>query len=614
MIRSRLAWLLVPLLLVRCTSTPTSADVEAVTSQRVAESLTAGSTSSTVDVAMQATGSAPTIVKIDATSAQLVRLVAVPTNTAVVQVDFYRGADLSRIGSTRASPYVLQAQVVAAGSRTILAIGRDAMGAALEYWVTTFDVTVAAQPPPPPPGPLSSLPLIQPGTLVYQGGFRLSSGFARATPSLAWSAERKTLFISNIKRVNEVAIPLLHRGPVMGMETAVQLQAWTEPTDGRWGSINPTDPNDKNIGGLLADRGRLVSAWYAFYDANATQVLSHFTRPLDLSLSDVEGPFQVGTPPIVAGYVSGYMGTVPQAWQALIGGTALTGNCCLPILSRTSWGPAIVSFDPADLGTAPAPAHGLVYYPQTHPTLGGSTSTGARFNGTATGTGIVFPEGTRSVLVWGRIGVGKADYGSGTVNKALDQMPVPGSNGNDHYVWDPTNQDKGYHAYPYEYRVWAYDALDLVAVKEGKKQPWEVAPYAVWKPDFGGLSNPGALTGGVAYDAATGRIFVAVRYLDTDVPIVAVFTLAGLTAQAMPTPTLLEWDIDAASLSEAQALAYRLVVDAMPLDPLPTTCTGVVAPFVCSTPMPALSLAVTATDGGGTPEQSESLKVRMLAP
>ena len=49
-------------------------------------------------------------------------------------------------------------------------------------------------------------------------------------------------------------------------------------------------------------------------------------------------------------------------------GPALTGQCCLAIISRTSYGPAVSVFDPNDLGVKnPVPDIPLLYYPASHP-------------------------------------------------------------------------------------------------------------------------------------------------------------------------------------------------------------------------------------------------------
>src|SRR6185436_6611985 len=115
--------------------------------------------------------------------------------------------------------------------------------------------------------------------------------------------------------------------------------------------------------------------------------------------------FQVGR--LGAGYVSGYFGLVPAAWQTALGGPVLNGQCCLGIISRTSYGPALFAIDPTRLTASnPLPATPLVYYPQANP-LAEWDSTNPYFNGTTEIRGVVFPEGTRSVLFFGRHGTGE---------------------------------------------------------------------------------------------------------------------------------------------------------------------------------------------------------------
>jgi hypothetical protein len=66
---------------------------------------------------------------------------------------------------------------------------------------------------------------------------------------------------------------------------------------------------------------------------------------------------------------------------------------------------------------------------------------------------------------------------------------------------------KGPHAPPYRYQILAYDANDLVAVKEGRKQSWEPKPYAVIVLD--GMANSGnTFSKGAAYDPETQRLFI----------------------------------------------------------------------------------------------------------
>jgi hypothetical protein len=106
--------------------------------------------------------------------------------------------------------------------------------------------------------------------------------------------------------------------------------------------------------------------------------------------------------------------------------------------------------------------------------------------------GVVLPEGSASLLFFGRHGMGPFCYGEPDA------------------CHDPEDSGKGTHAYPYEPRVWAYSVMDLAAVKAGRRRPWDIKPYATWKLD--GLS--GANIGGVAVDPSTGRIYVSQQYAD----------------------------------------------------------------------------------------------------
>jgi hypothetical protein len=258
---------------------------------------------------------------------------------------------------------------------------------------------------------------------------------------------------------------------------------------------------------------------YSHYDAAATQRLSHFVSGTNLTTRrDVYGPYEVGT--LGAGFVSGYFGHVPVDWQAALGGPVVNGNCCLSIISRTSYGPALFAIQPADLGTVmPLPAAPLVYYPSSNP-LAPWDSTNILFNGTTQITGVVFPNGSRSALFFGRHGTGTFCYGPGTSDSKL--AGKPDSEGNT-WCYDPMDSSKGTHAYPYEHRVWAYDAADLAAVRRGERQPWEPRPYAIWQLPLPYTPSGFARLLGATYDPSTNRIFVSQGYGDGELPVVHVF-------------------------------------------------------------------------------------------
>ncbi len=212
-----------------------------------------------------------------------------------------------------------------------------------------------------------------------------------------------------------------------------------------------------------------------------------------------------------AKYLGGYMTTVPSDWQSAFGGPALTGHCCTSIIGHQSLGPSAWVFDPDKLGVVdPVPSTPVVYYPIGHPTLGtweGNGTINLLYNMGTVINGIIFPEGTRSVLFIGRTGAGLPCYDS------------PGAVCN-----DPANPYKGSHAYPYKPFVWAYDALDLLTVKSGQKKPWEILPYATWflsVPYDSGMN----VINGAAYDPATKRIYVSQKGADEERPVIHVYQL-----------------------------------------------------------------------------------------
>ncbi len=431
-------------------------------------------------------------------------------------VEFYAGDEL--IDTAYQPPYTVIWNVTTPGEYALTAIGRNIRGA--PTYSTQVSVSVKSG------GQLAALPRIERTTLVYQGAFRVPNGqlgtssFDYAWKGLAFNPTRNSLFMAGHdwqQQVAEIGIPDVRASTsISDLAVASLLQEFGDPTDGKRSMVGTAPGTDVKVGGVLVYKDELFSSAYIYYDANGSQQTSHFRNGLNLAdKTDARGPYKVGS--VRAGLVSGYMGLIPQDWQAALGGTALTGNCCLSIISRTSYGPAAFAFDPATLGTQTVRASPLVYYDADHTTLGPWAGSNPLYGSTTEIGGVVFPEGTRSVLFFGVNGQGTHCYGDGT-----SENPPPAGQ-----CYDPTTTDKGGHAYPYVYQVWAYDALDLAAVKAGKRRPWDVEPYAYWTlalPHQGEVGMP-RITG-AAYDPATRRIFLSAARGDQKFPVVHVFTLA----------------------------------------------------------------------------------------
>lgn len=364
----------------------------------------------------------------------------------------------------------------------------------------------------------ATLPRVQASDLHYLGSFALpqtdSSGdLAGRLTYGGWAlglSPEGGLYLAghdqtSPARLFEVSIPAIGG-------TATIRQRGADPTQGRQASIDPD--NKIRMAGSLAYDGRLITAYYSYYDGDESATLSHVASGLTLGADPVVGPVRVGT--TGAGFVGGYMAAIPAEWRAALGGPAVTGVCCLAIANRTSWGPALSVFDPADIGRVdgPVPATEVLGYPMAHPTLGEWRSGSTRYNGTTEIAGMAFPAGTRSVLFIGKQGTGPFCYGTGETCS------------------DPVAFDQGVHGYPYVHQVWAYDVNDLVKVKAGELEPWQVEPYATWRltemNDAGNASIRGAV-----YDAATRRLYVTTAYGEN--PRVHVYELAiGATVEPEP--------------------------------------------------------------------------------
>jgi hypothetical protein len=355
----------------------------------------------------------------------------------------------------------------------------------------------------------ATLPLIQQDGLAYLGDFTLPN--PRGDTKEAWhyggyalgiAPGGQSLYMGGhgwYSRLGLISIPTV--GEMATQEiapTAVQALA----------AIDPGDDGGTPLGGSLVYNNRLIVSSYVYYDGDGDAKASHFVARPDLT--GWTGPYRVGTMP--PAFVAGAMGLVPAEWRALLGGPALTGQCCLPVVSRTSLGPSVSVFDPDDIGVkAKVPATMLLGYPQEHPTLGEWASSRTLFNGATAMAGFAFVPGTRSLLFVGRHGDGPFCYGPGTANQAL-----AGTSDGQGNLWcyDPVYDSKGVHAYPYRHFVWAYDANDLAAVKAGSKDPWEPRPYATWRLE--GANDDG--TAGVrsmTFDPGSRRLYLAEAFGDT---------------------------------------------------------------------------------------------------
>jgi uncharacterized repeat protein (TIGR01451 family) len=390
-------------------------------------------------------------------------------------------------------------------------------------------------------------PLLYQSNIQYVGAFRVpgvydplsgDNTYDYGGTALAFNPTNNSLFIVGMpydQAISEISIPqsIVNSTNLNALATASVLQAPVQVLN-KIPNQEGTHGGTLAIGGLMVVNGKLIGTEYDTYDASGTDTLSHFElSSLNLSTATVSGLYQVGAQG--AGLVAGYMAPIPSEWQAALGDPYLTGQADISIISRTSSGPAAFGFNPGQLGSTPAPDTPYVNYPSTAP-LGPYTGQADPLqNGNSHVNGVAFVPGTSSVLFFGSTGTNYSGYG------------LPSDYG------DNNNTSKGPHSLNGQYalQVWAYNANDFVAAKQGTIQPDQVMPYDVWNMT---LPIPASTqVGGVAFDPSTGRLYLSVMNSDTQaaytsLPLIEVFqvtmgapppapqvgTLAATTTQAAP--------------------------------------------------------------------------------
>ena len=389
-----------------------------------------------------------------------------------------------------------------------------ACAAVLVISAGVFNRTQAQGPDP------TTWPLVESSHIEYLGAFRLPSdtvnghNFSFSFGLLAFNPANQSLYVSSWqKRVAEVSIPTpAISATIAGLPVAsfIAGQEFQDPSENHWTDIST---EETNVGGMLKYNNKLVVSGWIYYDAANTQRVSHFTRSPNLTTASFSG-FSAVWQADKSGFVSGYMSPLPTPWHSLLGGPSLTGNCCIPIISRTSFGPSAFAFDPSQVGVnSLVTAQPLVYYDEAHPTLGPWSGSNATFGSTTNVTGLTVIDGTRTALFFGKNGTGPHCYGKGTSNPDLHNQIDPADG--EKWCYDPTNSNKGPHAYPYNFQLWAYDMNEFAAVKAGSKLPWNVVPYGVWPITLPfNTSTSSIMSGGAAYDPVTRRLFVVQRDKD----------------------------------------------------------------------------------------------------
>ena len=379
-------------------------------------------------------------------------------------------------------------------------------------------------------------PRLEQSGFQYVGAFRVPDATSNDDTlsfgggPIAYNPANNSLFIGTRKlNVAEISIPspAVNSTDLKALKQAAFLQGLTDPTEGKWNGLSDSG---MTFGGALVVDSKLIGSGVIYYDANNTQRVSHFSRSVKLAEKSFSGWSSVWRAE-QSGFVAGMMAMIPAEWQAALGGSVLTGQCCIPIVSRTSNGPSAFAFDQSKLGQKSIPAAPLLYYTLDNATIGKWEGSNPTYGAATFVVGMAAIKGTRTLLYIGRNGLGTHCYGDGTADKSLDGKKAPDGT---IYCYDPTSNSKGSHAYPYRYQAWAYDLGDLAAVKAGKKKPWQVVPYGVW-PITLPIGEGTIPLGGVGYDAEHQLVYVSQLWADKDggyLPLIHVFKIAAGDATA----------------------------------------------------------------------------------
>ncbi|GFE60848.1 fibronectin type III domain-containing protein [Geobacter sp. AOG2] len=445
--------------------------------------------------------------------------------------------------------------------------------------------------------------VIQSTDLTYIGAFRVPSGTYGGSDDtkysfnyagfampigVAYNAANNSLIMSghgNNSYVAEINIPaIVNSSNISALNIATVRQNFTDVSRGHHVFTN----EGLIIGGFLVYNGKLIvgaTDYYAF--DNAQETWSHFvnSNANSLATGTFAGDYTVtstgnGGPPVSIS--NEYMTTVPDNsssggtnWQTALGGTVLAGAMSPNIVSRTSLGPAAVTFNP-DNFSSNTPHNVLMYWPGdgSHSPadsvfVGSGLGEGRLFwNGSTQLNGVVFPNGTKTVLYFGNTGTGTTVcYKNGNPTAWGCDAIVNGDTARPVGAWD-------IHAPTYRNQIWAVNADDLLAVKNGSKNPWDITP-AIW-PISSPFDTSEHFIAGAAYDPATQRIYVVEGKAESGkLPIVLVYQVNASSASADATaPTITSFTMPASASSNTVAVTSLSATDNVAVTGYCTTSTN----------------------------------------
>jgi len=350
----------------------------------------------------------------------------------------------------------------------------------------------------------------------YQGAFRIpSADYGQSSANyaagpIAHNPKNDSLFLVGHAQQHPLAefpIPkLVNSTQLADLEmAAAPSQGFVTVLDDASGG-NPQSMD--SVSGMLWVDGpngpELIVNAYEYYDAPGDN--THTTLVIrdagNIAGSVKDGYFALQG----AAHAGGWMSPIPSEWQTALGGKFIAGHSSgVPIIGRLSVGPSAFVFDPMTIvgvGSVASPiaTTPLLDFSLDHP-LSSDLSNDAGTNKVWTHLsravyGFIAP-GTRTYVTIGFSG----GHSSGVCYKCV---PTGGGNCGGYCANDSTD---------YSHFYWLWDVADLVAVKDGTKQPYEVQPY-----EYGAFPTPFSSReiGGGAFDPTTGLLYLNVLDADHD--------------------------------------------------------------------------------------------------
>lgn len=367
--------------------------------------------------------------------------------------------------------------------------------------------------------------------LVYKGGFRLPLG-TYGESSIAWSNGTFALSpggdsIYVVGHVNDHAVAEFRIPELVNSQSLNELRMASAPMQGFTKVLSKAtggNPESLNtITGLFFYDGKLVVNAIDYYDGGAdnrdtTLVIE---SPQNLASSRVSGFFELSC----AATCSGWISKIPVEWQQTLGGTHIAGYASnYSIISRFSVGPSAFVIDPSELIAKTSAASSSVvdpvvkafarmFFPLAHPLHPDIYNVSLQNE--------LWTE--LSMAVYGFIVPGTSTY-----------LTIGNSGGQYGGIGYKLSGCGGYCAQDsqdyYNY-IWLWDVNDLVKVKSGLLQPYEIRPYAYGKLETPFQNGQHGLIMGADYDDRTKLLYLLLRGAD------------GLQSKYDSAPVVLAYDL-----------------------------------------------------------------------